>query len=163
VAVPAQQLADVIAGLDVVGGDQHAHIGGSFGLGQWVAAAGSLTALGAWSVSSSDSSSSMTNSCFPARTSPGPLVVEALLPLADHDGAEGVAENVDEYPSFVEDAVDADHLDQSDEPVVERADRGADVRQQDSDGDAGDGADDNLEPKLANQRPEPGSDGAVSS
>ena len=52
---------------------------------------------------------------------------------------------------------DDDHLDQADEPVVERAHGLADVGEQDADGDAEDGADDDLEPELADQGTEPGS------
>ena len=46
---------------------------------------------------------------------------------------------------------DDDHLDQGDEPVIERGQRLTDVGQQEADGDAEDGAEDDLEPELADQ------------
>ena len=47
-----------------------------------------------------------------------------------------------------------DHLDQPDEPVVERCQCLTDVGEQDADGDAQHGAEDDLEPELADQGPE---------
>ena len=37
-----------------------------------------------------------------------PISVEAVLPLADHDGTKCVAQDVDEHPALVQDAVDTD-------------------------------------------------------
>ena len=52
---------------------------------------------------------------------------------------------------------DDDHLDQSDEPVIEWAHGLADIGEQKAHGDAEDGADDDLEPELADQGAESGS------
>ena len=76
---------------------------------------------------------------------------------ADAAGFAQAVHRGDAEGDDTEDHGDDDHLDQSDEPVVERADCLADVGQQDADGDAEDGADDDLEPELADQGAESGS------
>ena len=60
-------------------------------------------------------------------------------------------------PDDAEHDGDDDHLDESNEPIVQRAHGLADVGEQDADGDAEDGTDDDLEPELADEGTEPGS------
>jgi hypothetical protein len=75
---------------------------------------------------------------------------------ADPAGLAQVVHRGDAGDDDAEHDRDDDHPYEGDEPVVQRPQRDADLGQQEADRDAQDGADDDLEPQLAQEPAEPG-------